>query len=195
MNVHFTLLLSMNYSDGSGESSAARSTSLLLGSGHPQLLCPGNCSGVILNPGKAKAKICHGMDPFYLWVEGIPALHFFQPVLAQLQFSWWCSRLVWLTMFISQTVAGLWGKNSTESGPEQLLMVDETKPWVLLPVSALFQPHDSILPTTEPKPREMGNEISCLWAALINIYKNTRASSQEQKSNWDILTQISTINY
>lgn len=72
----------MNYSDGNGESSAANSTSLLLGSGHSQLLCPGNCSGIILNTGKAKAKIHHGMDHFYLWVQGVPALHFFSACLS-----------------------------------------------------------------------------------------------------------------
>lgn len=27
---------------------------LVLAAGHPQILCPGNCSGMILNPGKAK---------------------------------------------------------------------------------------------------------------------------------------------
>lgn len=36
VNVPFTLLLSMNCSHGGGEGSAASSTSLLLGSGHPQ---------------------------------------------------------------------------------------------------------------------------------------------------------------
>lgn len=40
-----------------GEISAASTTSLLLGSGHPHPLCPGNCSMGILNPGKVKVKI------------------------------------------------------------------------------------------------------------------------------------------
>lgn len=118
----------------------------------------------------------------------VPAHRFFfswTACLGSTFFQWSCSRLALLTTALPKAVAGLWEKNSWESVSEQLLVRPslatqrgvsaadrERKACVLLPMSAgilvLWLHHSH----NRAKHKEMGNEISCLEAVLINIYKN-----------------------
>lgn len=103
-----------------GESSAMKTTRLLLKSDHPHHIYWRGCRTVILNEGKVDIKIHNAMDLSYTWARGTP---FFQQDCHRLtSIQWSGSKLDVLTAFLPKAVTGLWEKNSWESISEQLLI-------------------------------------------------------------------------